>query len=435
MNDLELIKKLAKALKPYKKQMYAFENEAKKGVLILDQKDKNAGALLTQMVNDVNTILKANKKSEKDMPNFFKEALKEMIFSGGVGAVLMQQSRVIIRGDIHQESISDLIDMIFGDEKHVNEFIYNSTYDYLNQKINIEFLAIEKLFNIKGIKSAMLKDFIKFIKDHPKVQENLKGSSIKINELSNSKSKSYLKIKAVLDEVFDPTTKDIDGVFFSTVADFLLRSVAKANATQLKYVNEFFNNLLKASRTRSSKLNFNVIRRNAVDREKYLKLIDDARKKIDEAIERENHFIKIADENAKKMEVLQVEVDNLVEEFERVQKASKNTFDDREVIRKKPNGMRLPEYQELSTIIRELTIKKSEVEAELKKTRQKYELAKQAIENANDDRNDYMKLLPELTGVQEKKIREHESSLKEFEGDYLSAKRTIIELMSTVAKL
>ncbi len=435
MKDLDLIKILSKALKPYKKQLYAFESQDKKGVLILDQKDKNASVLLNQMAKDVLAILQQYKKAEDELPNFLKEALKEMIFGGGVGAVLMQQSKVIIRGDLYQESVSDLIEIIFLDDKNIEHFIYEGVNSYLTQKINIEFLSVEKIFNIKAMTVFLLKSLIDLIKNNPKIQERLKSSSIKMAELSNSTSPSYLKLSAVLDEIFQPTLKDVNGVFFNAIADFLLRSVAKANATQLKYINEFFNNLLKITRTRSSKINFNVIRRNAVDREKYLKLIDDAKKRIDEAIERENYFIKIADENKKKMEVLEVEVNNLIVEFERVQTASKNTFDDREVLRKQPNGAKMPEYQELSTSIRELTIRKSEVEAELKNTRQKFELAKQAIENANQDRTDYMKLLPELTGVQEKKIKEHESNLKEFQGDYLSAKETIIELMSSASQL
>lgn len=430
-----MIKKISKALKPYKQHIKEFESKEKKGVVILDKKNKDATALIDKMVQETSTILKAYKKPSSELANIFKEALKDMIFSGGVGAVLVQQSKVVIRGDLHQESISDLIDKIFLNENKADEFVYNGIFEYLNKKVNIEFLAMDKLFNIKAIHSETLKDLIKFIKSNPKVEEKLKGGSIKITELSNKASKSYLKVKSISDELIDDGLKDERGIVFKSVADFLIRSIAKANATQLKYVNEFFNSLLKESRTRSSKLNFNVIRRNAVDREKFLKLIDDAKKKINEALEKENHFVKIAEDNKKKIEILQVEVDERVAEFDRVQKASKATFQEREVIRKKPNGARTPKYTELSTLIRELTIKKSEVEAELKKTRQKYELAKQAIENANDDRSDYMKLLPEMTGVHEKKISSHESSLKEFEADYLSAKKNIIELMYIVKKI
>ena len=335
MKDIELIKKISKALKPYKQHIKEFESKEKKGVVILDKKNKDATALIDKMVQETSTILKAYKKPSSELANIFKEALKDMIFSGGVGAVLVQQSKVVIRGDLHQESISDLIDKIFLNENKADEFVYNGIFEYLNKKVNIEFLAMDKLFNIKAIHSETLKDLIKFIKSNPKVEEKLKGGSIKITELSNKASKSYLKVKSISDELINNGLKDERGIVFKSVADFLIRSIAKANATQLKYVNEFFNSLLKESRTRSSKLNFNQIRRNAVDREKFLKLIDDAKKKINEALEKENHFVKIAEDNKKKIEILQVEVDERVAEFDRVQKASKATFQEREVIRKK----------------------------------------------------------------------------------------------------
>lgn len=423
--------KLTKEISKYKKEIFKFENPDKKGLIILDRKDKVQNQLIERLYLDAKKISK--KESQSELNELLKEALRSLLLRGKVGAVLIQAQKVVIRGAVNEESNEELLELIFQSEHSFNEFIYHGIYDYLTLKINIEFLSIDKLLNRKAEHKFLLTKLIEVSTKNHISKEALKSSSIKLDDLKQKNSRSYKRFDSLVQFILDNSISNINSPLYIAIADFLIRSIANASASQLKYMKEFFDNKINDKKSRSRQINFNVIRRNAVDREKYLKLIDDANSKIKEAKDRENHFIQLAESGKGELERLKKELDSTREEMDRAHRESKEAFDRREVVRKSPNGAKSDEYKELSEAVRNYAIKKSNLDVEVKNLQQKYSQTKQSIENAIDDRVDYMKLLPEMVGVQDKKIRDYELNLQEFKGDYENAKEIIVERLYNIA--
>lgn len=434
IKDEKMIKALAKKLQPFRKEIVSFENKDKGGVVLLDKKQEATKILIDKIYHEAHLIIKAHKNDNIEVNEFIKEALKLVIFAGAVGVVLVQKERIVVRGELNKESVEDLASGIFQSEDNYNEFIYKATTEYMGKKVNIEFLATKTFFDMSAIFKIWMSFLIDKIKKDSELQVNIKSTSINLSEISKPASKSYDKLKNVVTFMLKSSMADTNSPFYHSLADFLLKNLAKANSMQLKYAKEYFDVNLKKVKS-NKRLNFALIRRNTTEREKHLVFIEDAKEKIKEAKDKEFDYVKTAEEAAKRMKKFEAETKVARENLEEVLKLSKETFQKREVIRKKPKGAATPEYRDLSEQIRNLTMKKSTAESELKKIKQKYELAKQTIENANEDRADYKKLLPEMLEVQNKKIRDHEGSLREFEDEYKEAKSTIVETLTKSRRL
>jgi predicted metal-binding transcription factor (methanogenesis marker protein 9) len=434
MKDNKMVKLLAQKISPLKKDILSFESQEKVGVLILDKKEKNANSIISKIYLEAGNLIKAHKRDNVEVNDFIKEAMKEVLFGGNVGVVLVQKDRIVIRGDFNHETTEELISAIFREQKNLNEYIYDSTTEYMTKKINIEFLGADKLFNTPALYKIWIDRLITLLKKDSEYINAIKSTSIKIGELSSTSTKSYEKIKVVVGEILKTALSDIDSQFYHSTADFLLKNIAKANSTTLKYAKEFFDTTLKKGKS-LKRLNFALIRRNMTDREKHLVFIQDAKAKIKEAKDKEFEFVRIAEEADKRMKALEKEIKVAMASLDEAQAKTKETFDAREVIRKEPKGMGTPEYKKLSEELRQYNSQKSKFDVEVKNLHQKYDLAKQTIENATDDRADYVKLLPEMISVQDKKILDHEGMLKEFEEDYQDAKAMVIEALVICKKL
>jgi uncharacterized protein YdcH (DUF465 family) len=416
----KVIDEFTKMLKPYKKDIVA--HEAKKGVIMLSEGDE----IYQNLMNNSLEFLKKNGKTEADRVELLKAVLKNVMFGNGVGVALVQKNKIVLRGDFHQESLEDLVGKFFDDEEHLNDFIYKTAFEYLKKKVNPEFLTLEKLLNHETVLKQINEALKNLVETNAKVKHNFQdSSSIKLSELKSKNSKTSLKIAEVATAIFTPLIKDKDGAYFGAIADFLIRSVAKATPTQLKYIQEFFKNITRNEVTKQ--LNFSVIKRNASSREKYIIMIDEAKKKIKEAEEKENTFIEKIDREEARLKTLEPKMTALREELEATIAESKEAFEKREEVRKKPNGQKTPEYQALSNTIKSCTSKKAKLDADIKKLDNEIKLCEQSIQNTKDNKDDYMKLLPELIGVQTKKIKELESEIKQFEKEYVEGKTMIIE--------
>lgn len=429
-----MIKYLVDRIAPLKKDILSFENQDKAGVLILDKKEQSANNLIEKIYTEAGNLIKSHKNQKIEINDFIKDAMKEVFFGGNVGVVLVQKDRIVIRGEFNQETTNDLINGIFTSDSNLNDFVYDSTVDYMSKKLNIEFLGADKFFNIPALFKIYYTNLIELIKKDAEYQNNIRNTSIKLAELAIPTSKSSEKLKAVVNEILKNAISNSNSQFYHATADLLLKEIAKANSTVLKYAKDFFDSTLKRGKS-LKRLNFALIRRNTIDREKHLVFVNEAKKKIKEAKAKEFEFVRIAEDAKKRMIILEKEIKEATKELEEATRMAKEVFEKREIIRKEPKGASSQEYKLLSDELKHYNSAKTKLDVDVKGLHQKYELAKQTIENATDDRADYVKLLPEMIGVQEKKLTEHNGLLKEFDVDYKEAKSIIIDAMIISKKL
>ena len=415
-----MLNKLIEKIETYKKNIYSFEQN---GMILLDKKDANANNIINQIYKDANDIFKIyNKDSNNtELNNFIKDALKKIAFNYTQGVVLIQDEKILIRGDIAKESIPDLMKLIFSDNRSLNRFLYSSISLYLSS-IDIKFLSIKELFNIDNIHKRLMSDFIKLLQNDYDIQKKLKDSSINIDELNQDNNKTYLKLNLIVEKILRGSFGKNSGVMLGFMSDFLLRIITTNSTFDLKLIKHFFE---KEIIENSDKLNFATIRQNSVAREQYLKSMDISEKKIEKTKDKVNDFLKIEVlEEKKNSELRDILIKNQ-NDLKEVETLQTNLFNRRNRIGDKSSN----DYLSLSSQIKIINAKKVELDIEVKNLNSKYELSKQSLINIEQDRVDYLKLLPELTEVEEKKIDELNKNLKEFENEFLHIKRFIIKVL------
>ncbi len=415
-----MVNKLIEKIENYKKHIYSFEEN---GMILLDKKDPSANNIINQIYKDANDILKIYSKKDNDIElnTFIKDALKKMAFNYSQGVVLIQDEKILIRGEIEKESITDLMKLIFSDNKSLNQFLYSSISLHLDS-IDIKILSIKELFNIDSIYKRLMNEFIKLLQNDFDIKDRLKDSSINIDELNRDNNKSYIKINLIVEKIVKGSFNKKSGVVLGFMSDFLLRSVATDNALNVKIIKLFFE---KEIIENSNKFNFVAIRQNSVARERYLKSIDISEQKNQETKDKVNYFLKIEESEYKKESEIKEFLIKTQNELKDIEVLQKDLFNRRNKIGNKNST----EYLSLSSQIKIIHTKKVEIDIEVKNLNSKYELAKQVLVNVKQDRVDYLKLLPELVDIEEKKIEELNQNLKEFEDEFLNIKRFVIKIL------
>ncbi len=409
-----MVNELINKIEIYKEHIYSFEES---GMILLDRKNPSANSIINQIYSDANEILKIYNKNETELTSFIKDALKQLAFDYNQGVVLIQEDKILIRGKIEKDNITDLMKLVFIDNKSLNKFLHSSISLYLSL-IDIRFLSLKEVFNISNIYKRLMIDFIKLLENDFDIGEKLKDSSIKIENNNGS----YKKVNLIIEKILKDSFGKKSGMILGFMSDFLLRISTTNNIFDIKIIKYFFEKeILENDKT----FNFTTIRQNSIAREKYLKLIDIAEIKIEESKTKVYEFLKVKNiENTKTNELK----DSLLKsqnELKDVEETHKNLLEKRQKIKNKDSQ----EYLDLSDEIKVINTKKTELDVEIKNLNSKYEFSKQELLNIEQDRVDYLKLLPELIETQESKIKEICKNLKEFDEEYLNIKRFLIKVL------
>ncbi len=409
-----MVNELINKIEIYKEHIYSFEES---GMILLDRKNPSANSIINQIYSDANEILKIYNKNETELTSFIKDALKQLAFDYNQGVVLIQEDKILIRGKIEKDNITDLMKLVFIDNKSLNKFLHSSISLYLSL-IDIKFLSLKEVFNISNIYKRLMIDFIKLLENDFDIGEKLKDSSIKIENNNGS----YKKVNLIIEKILKDSFGKKSGMILGFMSDFLLRISTTNNIFDIKIIKYFFEKeILENDKT----FNFTTIRQNSIAREKYLKLIDIAEIKIEESKTKVYEFLKVKNiENTKTNELK----DSLLKsqnELKDVEETHKNLLEKRQKIKNKDSQ----EYLDLSDEIKVINTKKTELDVEIKNLNSKYEFSKQELLNIEQDRVDYLKLLPELIETQESKIKEICKNLKEFDEEYLNIKRFLIKVL------
>lgn len=421
-----MLDRLISVIRDYKESIREFENQ--KGVIILDKSSKKSARLVDRIYQDATFIIKDEKSSDRgaaDLNQLIKDALKKIFFnSHNIGIVLLQESKIVIRGEIDKHNVLDFIDFIFEDRDNLNEFVLESLLSHLSKNINLSSISLENIFNIPNIYERILKDLIEYIDSDIYVQQRLNESDIDLEELKEERGKSFLYMNLVAEEILKDTLERNRASLLGYISDYLLRNTATLNTNDLKYIKNFFET--KLIENSSSRVNFTQIRKNSSEREKYLKLIDKAQERMKKAKSRESQFIKKRTQEEQNLSSLEQNFKEVKEKLELTQDRYSKVFQEREKLRKSKKAQK-EQIDSLSERVKELNRERTNLDIEYKNLTKAVSESKQKIENLEQDRVDHIKLLPEILKTEESKIEECKLSIKSSYEDYIKIKRTLIK--------
>ncbi len=326
--------------------------------------------------------------------------------------------------EVKKESIVELMKLIFVDNSNLNKFLYKSIFKFLS-KIDLERLTINKIFNISEIYHSLVSDTIFFINSNFEIQKRLEKTSIELDEIDIENSKSNLKIKSVCENFFKGALNS--KYFIEFITDFLLTNLSTHDSEKLKIIRAFFETHFIEEK---GEINFGILRKNSIERARYLNFIEKEQRSIVDLKEKVDEFLGIKKEQDEKVSKLKSEVDNLKESLNPIVQKLKESLEAREKLIKDEVLTTSKEYMAISNSIKTLSTQRTKLNLNIKNVNSKYELAKQNISNTLKNEEDYLKLLPEMIKTQENKIKNNKIELDNHEDEYIKIKEFIAEKLN-----
>jgi len=313
-------------------------------------------------------------------------------------------------------NIVEVMKIIFKDNKSVNRFLYKSIVNFLS-KIELEKLNIAKMFNISGIYYALVSDAIYFIETNFELQKELKKISIAIDEVDIENSKSNLQIKLICEKILNGALKS--KYFVDFVVDFLLSKLSTQDTERLKLIRSFFERHFIEDK---SEFNFGLLRKNSIERYRYLDFIEKDKKAIKSLKAKVDEFLEIKRAEEEKLNDVIEELKETEKRLPPIEQTLKEKLEVREKLLKIEGNKNAEKLATLSKQIKILSTQRSKINALIKSVNIKYTKTKQQADNTLKDEENYLKLLPEMIATREKKIQNSKDSLASHDGEYLRIK-------------